>query len=318
MSVAAGHVQFAMSSGLPLFAYVVSVIGSVIGSACTLRARHDDRGGARTGWLALAAMSIGGLGIWGTHVIAMLGFDTPGTPVRHDIARTAISALLSISAVFVGLVVFGVRTQFSPIRLLLGGLLIGLAVNLVHYTGIWTVRLQGRISNDSSTVWLSITIAVVAATMALLFTVLFDSLVLRAFAGMITGLAVTALHYTTMATITVDIDPTAPAPTGVRALTLLFPVLVLAVLAVAIPTYAVLMTSTWSDSDDPQSEDLPEPTVPHRPEPWTARHATHTVRQVRGVAQYTRQPTVTAQHTPRRRSSLFTEQRTGPRPRRRP
>ncbi|HEX6351970.1 MAG TPA: MHYT domain-containing protein [Actinophytocola sp.] len=261
-----------MGSWLVFFAYLVSVVGCVVGLACTLQARRGGDGSSRIGWLVLAAVSIGGVGIWLMHFIAMLGFDTPGLPVRYDIGRTVISAVLSISAVFVGLVVFGVRPRFSVWRLLLGGLIMGLAVNLMHYTGMWAVQVQGRISYDHGMVWLSVAIAIVASTAALLFTVLFDSVVLRGVAGLIMAFAVTGMHYTGMAAVNVDIDLAAPAPTGVEVFTFLFPVFVLAVLALAIPIYAVLMASTWSDSDDPPSAGTALSQMPPDQEPLAPRH----------------------------------------------
>jgi NO-binding membrane sensor protein with MHYT domain len=256
VSVAVGHVHhFSMGSWLPFFAYLVSVVGSVIGLACTLQARRaGDEGRPRFGWLLLAAVSIGGVGIWLMHFIAMLGFDTPGSPVRYDIGRTAISAVLSISAVFLGLVVFGVRTRFSLWRLLLAGLITGLAVNLMHYTGMWAVQVQGTISYDPVAVWLSIIIAIVAATAAFWFTVLIEHPGLRVLAGLVMGLAVTGMHYTGMAAVQVNIDDSAPAPGGVEVFTFLFPVFVLSVIALAVPIYAVLMASTWSENDDVQRE----------------------------------------------------------------
>lgn len=248
MSVAADHVDhFAMGTWLMFFAYLVSVLGSVVGLACTLQARHA-RGGARVGWLAGAALSIGGVGIWLMHFIAMLGFATPGMPVRYDIGRTALSAVLSIGAVFAGLLLFGVRGRFSLWRLLLGGVVMGLAVNLMHYTGMSALRIQGTFSYDDRLVWLSIAIAIVAAIVALWFTVLFDSITLRVVAGLIMGVAVTGMHYTGMAAVVVHMDPAAPPPAGVEVFTFLFPVLVLAVLAMAVPIYAVLMASTWHEA----------------------------------------------------------------------
>jgi NO-binding membrane sensor protein with MHYT domain len=296
MPHAAEHVHhFAMGTWLLFFAYLVSVVGCVIGLACTLQAR-SGAGGSRLGWLAAAALSIGGVGIWLMHFIAMLGFDTPGMPVRYDIGRTAFSALLSIAAVFMGLVVFGVRTKFSLWRLLLGGLIMGLAVNLMHYTGMWAVEVQGTITYDPALVWLSIGIAVVAASVALWFTVLFDNVFARVGAGAVMGIAVTGMHYTGMAAMRVTVDPTAPAPGGVEVFTFLFPVFVLAVLALAVPIYAVLMASTWQENTQgPAPAEVAEP----RPQPQrTPRHTTHAMGQgVRGVSElasrYTaeRQPT---------------------------
>lgn len=282
MPVAAGHVHhFAMGSWLLFFAYLVSVVGCVIGLACTLQARRGGDGRPRLGWIAVAALSIGGVGIWLMHFIAMLGFDTPGSPVRYDVGRTIISAVLSIAAVFAGLVVFGVRERFSVWRLLAGGLIMGLAVNLMHYTGMWAVQIQGSIHYDAGLVGLSIAIAVVAATAALWFTVLFDSITLRIVAGLIMGVAVTGMHYTGMAAVEVTIDPTAPPPAGSEVFTFLFPVFVFAVLALAIPIYAVLMASTWQDNEEQAALEV-APTPAARPS--SAQHSTQAMSNgLRGV-----------------------------------
>jgi len=301
MPAAAGHAHhFAMGTWLLFFAYLVSVVGCVIGLACTLQARRGD-GTPRLGWLAAAAVSIGGVGIWLMHFIAMLGFDTPGTPVRYDIGRTAISAVLSIAAVFLGLVVFGVRARYSLWRLLLGGLIMGLAVNLMHYTGMWAVQIQGTISYNDGLVWLSILIAIVAATAALWFTVLFDSIALRFVAGLIMGIAVTGMHYTGMAAVEVNIDATAPSPGGVEVFTFLFPVFVLAVLALAVPIYAVLMASTWHESDEEavaaEPEATPAPAAPRRAEHRYMRQATG--QGVRGVQELVNRYAQEQQQQPR-------------------
>jgi NO-binding membrane sensor protein with MHYT domain len=273
VSVAVGHVHhFAMGSWLLFFAYLVSVVGSVVGLACTLQARRaGDEGRPQYGWLILAAVSIGGVGIWLMHFIAMLGFDTPGMPVRYDIGRTAISAALSISAVFLGLVVFGVRTRFSLWRLLVAGLITGLAVNLMHYTGMWAVEVQGTITYDPLAVWLSIAIAVIAATAAFWFTVLVEHPGLRVLAGLVMGLAVTGMHYTGMAAVEVHIDENAPAPAGVEVFTFLFPVFVLSVLALAVPIYAVLMASTWSESETVTKTSAPRAGSSAKPSPLRDR-----------------------------------------------
>lgn len=127
-----------MSGWLLLLAFLTSVAGSTVGLACTLQARYAPHRRARLSWLILAAVSIGGVGIWLMHFVAMLGFTTPGFPVRYDIPRTGLSAALSMSAVFLGLLV--VRKRNAPWRLVLGGVITGLAVNLMHWTGMWAVN----------------------------------------------------------------------------------------------------------------------------------------------------------------------------------
>lgn len=252
MPLAVDHVHhFDMGSWLLFFAYLTSVVGSIVGLTCTLQARHAASGRARIGWLALAAVSIGGVGIWVMHFIAMLGFTTPGNPVRYDIPRTALSAVLSVSAVFLGLLVFGVRARFSLWRLLAAGLITGLAVNLMHYTGMWAVQIKGSIGYNSGLVLASIAIAVVAATAALWFTVVVDRLSLRLIAGLVMGFAVTGMHYTGMAAVQVRLDPAAPDPSGVEVFSFLFPVFVLATTALAVPITAVLLAQPRTEPAEP-------------------------------------------------------------------
>ncbi|OLF13074.1 signal protein [Actinophytocola xinjiangensis] len=233
--------HFHLGTWLLVFAYATSVVGCTVGLACTRQARHAT-GRSRHGWLALAAVSIGGVGIWLMHFIAMLGFDTPGFPVRYDIPRTVFSAVLAVGAVYCGLLVFGARTDtFSRWRLLVGGVITGLAVNLMHYSGMWALRIKGTISYVGGLVALSVLIAVVAATAALLFTVVTNRLVSQAAAGLVMGVAVTGMHYTGMAAMRVTLDAAAPDPGGVEVFSFLFPVFVLGVVALAVPISAVLM-----------------------------------------------------------------------------
>ena len=242
------HEDFAMGNWLVVLAYLTSVVGCALGLACTLQARSTDSPRARLTWLVLAAVSIGGVGIWVMHFIAMLGFSTPGMPVRYDILRTALSAVLSVVAVFCGLLVFGVRNRFAWKRLLLGGLLTGLAVAVMHYTGMWAVQVKGVIGYDPTLVVLSVIIAVVAATAALWFTVGLDKLLPRLAAGLVMGAAVTGMHYTGMAAVRLHLDPGAPDPSGTEVFSFLFPVFVLAALAMAVPICAVLMATSSSES----------------------------------------------------------------------
>ena len=234
------HVHhFEMGSWLLILAYVVSVAGSVVGLACTRRSADAEVQRDRLRWLAMAAVAIGGVAIWLMHFIAMLGFAVPGSVIRYNLGWTFASAVLSIGATFLGLVVVG-RTVNVP-RLLVGGVIMGLAVNLMHYTGMWALQLQGEISYNKVYVGLSIAIAVVAATVALWFTLVLESLWLRFVAGLVMGVAVVGMHFTGMAAVSVEVDQSAPIPGGLEVFTFLFPVFVVGLLALAVPITAVLM-----------------------------------------------------------------------------
>ena len=97
---------------------------------------------------------------------------------------------------------------------------------------------------------LSIIIAVGAATAALWFTVMADRLTLRMLAGLVMGVAVTGMHYVGMAAVDVNLDANAPDPAGVEVFSFLFPVFILAAVALAVPIVA-LLTVTPKDSEAP-------------------------------------------------------------------
>lgn len=242
--------EFALGGWMFVLAYLTSVVGGTLGLACTLQARHAAGEAIRLRWLALASVSIGGIGMWLTHFIGMLGFATPGMPVRYDIARTALSAAIAVVAVFCGLLIFGARTRFAWWRLLLGGAVTGVAVTLMHYTGMWAVGVQGTIGYDPGLVLLSVVIAVVAASAAFWFAVTFDRSLYRWLAGFVMGIAVCAVHYTGMSAVRLHLSMTAPAPTGVDAFSFLFPVFVLAGLATAVIICAVLTAPPLPSTDD--------------------------------------------------------------------
>jgi NO-binding membrane sensor protein with MHYT domain len=241
--------HFEMGVWLLFLAYVTSFAGASIGLACTLQSRQAATNTVRMAWLVLAALSIGGVGIWLMHFIAMLGFGTPGSPIRYEVGKTLLSAVLSVAAVFVGLIVLGKR--FVPWRLGVAGLVTGLAVILMHYTGMWAVGIKGTTSYDAGLVVLSVVIAVLAATAALWAAVAVDRLPMRLAAGAVLGVAATGMHYVAMAAVSVRLDPAAPDPAGVEVFSFLFPVFVLAAAALALPIVAILTTGHDDEDDSP-------------------------------------------------------------------
>ncbi|KJF21244.1 signal protein [Rhodococcus sp. ACPA4] len=230
--------HFSMGIWLLGLAFAVAVSGSVIGLACTRHGAAATHPAARLRWLFMGALSIGGVGIWLMHFIAMLGFAVPGSPIRYSLTWTIISALMSVTAVFVGLLIVG--TEFRWSRLLAAGFLVGIAVNIMHYTGMRALRFQGEINYNMYFVALSLVIAVVAGTAALWFTMVMESTVMRLIAGVIMGVAVVGMHYTGMAAVQVVHDTSAPAPVGLEVFAFLFPVFVIGLLAMAVPIVAVL------------------------------------------------------------------------------
>jgi NO-binding membrane sensor protein with MHYT domain len=208
----------------PVAAYLMSFIGSLLGLQCTARARAAE-GRSRASWLALAAVAIGGTGIWVMHFIAMLGFTVPATEIRYDVALTLLSALIAIAVVGVGVFMVGFGGPRAQV-VLPAGLVTGLGVASMHYTGMWAMDMHGEISYNPGLVLLSVLIAVVAATAALWFTLRVRGTSATAGAALIMGVAVTGMHYTGMAAMRVRALPGEGEPSGAEAADFLTPLLI--------------------------------------------------------------------------------------------
>jgi NO-binding membrane sensor protein with MHYT domain len=223
----------------PILAYALSVLGSLLGLTCTVRARKLPPGAKRGGWLMLAAWAIGGTGIWTMHFMAMLGFGVVGSGVRYDIGMTALSAVMAVGVVGLGVFIAGLG-RTSVLRVLFGGLFTGLGVASMHYTGMAAVRVEGSIHYNRNLVIASCVIAVVAATVALWFTLVITKPAAIFGAALLMGVAVCGMHYTGMASVSVDAGGHAGQLHGASASTLLLPIIVLVILVVVMLFYALL------------------------------------------------------------------------------
>jgi NO-binding membrane sensor protein with MHYT domain len=192
----------------PALAFVMSWLGAFTGLRCTSRARAYE-GPARAFWLLLAAASIGIMGIWVMHVIAMLGFSIPGKPIRYDVPVTVISMLTAVAVVAAGLFIVGYRRPSFP-NLLLAGIVTGAGVAAVHYTGMAAMRMDAMMSYDPLLFTLSVMIAMTAATAAFWFALRLRGIAASIGAALIMAAAVSGMHYTGMAAMRVW-----PAPGGV-------------------------------------------------------------------------------------------------------
>lgn len=233
------------SQGLitPLLAYLMSVIGSLLGLLFAARAR-GTRGAARVRWLVGAALALGGTGIWVMHFIAMMGFSISGAAIRFDVTLTALSALVAVVVVGAGLLLVSYGGA-RPAPLLGGGLLTGLGVASMHYLGMAAMNTTVTISYAPGTVLLSMVIAVAAATVALWFSLRVRGTLLTLGAAMLMGIAVTGMHYTGMAAMGVSGEATTALPSGAAAIDFLVPLLV----GISLLTVGLLMAVMLSPSE---------------------------------------------------------------------
>jgi NO-binding membrane sensor protein with MHYT domain len=230
--------QFAYGWINPALAYVLSFLGSLLGLVLTARAR-DSEGLSRARWLLLAAVSIGGTGIWLMHFMAMLGFDVPDSVVRYDVPLTALSALLAVVIVAAGLFTVGFGRP-SIAKIILGGTFTGLGVATMHYTGMAAMHTGGIVTYDQTLVILSVIIAVVASMVALWFAVVISGPSATVGAALLMGLAVCSMHYTAMAAVRVQTVPVEAPIVGARPFELLAPISVLGCVVIVALAYSTI------------------------------------------------------------------------------
>ncbi|MFA1551020.1 MHYT domain-containing protein [Actinomadura chokoriensis] len=181
----------------PAAAYIMSFVGSLLGLLCTARARATT-GRSRASWLGLAALAIGGTGIWVMHFIAMLGFSVSHTEIRYDVPLTLLSCAVAVVVVAVGLFIVGFAGTRTPV-IVAGGVLTGAGVASMHYMGMMAMNMAADVGYQPALVALSVLIALVAATAALWFATRVRGLWATAGAALIMGLAVSGMHYVGMA-----------------------------------------------------------------------------------------------------------------------
>jgi NO-binding membrane sensor protein with MHYT domain len=231
----------------PAASYVLSVLGSLLGLICAVRVRSAPTAGWRVWWLSLAAVAIGGTGIWTMHFVAMLGFTVVGLPIRYDVGVTALSAVIAVVAVGIGLFIVSRGSKGRTLRIVTGGLLTGLGVAAMHFTGMSAMRLDGTIDYLTSRVILAVAIAVIAATVALWLAVTVQRPLAIVGSALVMGVAVNGMHFTGMSAMSVYQDGPEGPPTGATGTALLIPIGVAVIFAVLGLMYALMAAPTEED-----------------------------------------------------------------------
>ncbi|MDP9844424.1 MHYT domain-containing protein [Streptosporangium lutulentum] len=241
--------HFAHGFTTPAAAYVMSSIGCLLGLLLAARAREAG-GRSRTLWLASAALSIGGTGIWVMHFIAMMGFNVRGTAIRYDVPLTIASALLAVVVVGAGLFLVSAKGT-GPLSLISGGLLTGLGVAGMHYLGMAGMNMSAHVSYDPLLVALSLLIAVVAATVALWFSLRATGALAITGAALLMGVAVNGMHYTGMFAMDVTVHDTSMSTSGASAMDFMLPLII----GISLLTLGLLLTIFLSPSEKEMRED---------------------------------------------------------------
>jgi NO-binding membrane sensor protein with MHYT domain len=234
----------------PALGYAMSCVGAFLGLRCVALSRAYE-GFAKARWLSLAALSIGAVGIWTMHFIAMLGFTIPGEPILYNVPLTVGSMLLAIVVVGIGLFIVGFGDGGWP-RLVVAGVIVGVGVAVMHYMGMAAMSMPGTMSYSMPLVALSVLIAIAAGTAALWIGTWVRAVGATIGASLVMGVAVSGMHYTGMAALHIhggsmpsvavtDVSGIT-AVSGATAVTFLIPLLLVICLATFLLTLAISMS----------------------------------------------------------------------------
>jgi len=169
-------------------------------------------GRARLVWLTGGAAAMG-LGIWSMHYIGMLAYSLP-VAVLYDWPTVLLSLVAAMVASGIALFIAS-RSVMLPLRTAVGGVLMGIGIAAMHYTGMEAMRLAAMCHYSPGLVILSIVLAIVISLVALWLT--FHLREERSATGwrklasaVLMGAAIPVMHYTGMAAVTFTRTDSAP------------------------------------------------------------------------------------------------------------
>ena len=201
---------------LVLLSLAIAVFTAGMALQLAGEARDSSHPVARQITIFTGSLALGG-GIWAMHFLGMLAFELCAA-VRFDLGITLLSMLPSLAASWVALNLLA-RRDLSLLQLCVGGVLVGAGIGAMHYSGMAAMQMAPLLRYDPWMFALSIVVAVALAIVALwvrfglegrLSTYL--SLLISA---LVMGLAISSMHYTSMAAARFVGTPESVAPMGV-------------------------------------------------------------------------------------------------------
>jgi NO-binding membrane sensor protein with MHYT domain/anti-sigma regulatory factor (Ser/Thr protein kinase) len=191
---------------LVILAALICIVGCY--TAFSLKARAEASVyTSRHLWLAAAAF-VTGSGIWATHFVAELAFR-PGLPIAYDVGFTALSVVVAVLVSGLGLAIALLRGKHGAAW---GGVVVGLGVAAMHYTGMAALRLPATAQWDIDYVVASIIISAVFSSLAMVAARRRSDLLGQLQSTGLLVLAIVGLHFTAMAAVTFFPDPTIAIP----------------------------------------------------------------------------------------------------------
>lgn len=163
------------------------------------------KGRAQMIWLACGALAMG-FGIWSMHFVGMLAFEMPGMAMAYDVPLMILSILIAVAASAIALYIVS-RPKVAPISFVAGGIAMAAAIAGMHYTGMYSMRMEAVIRWNHWLVFLSVVIALIASFAALMIAMRLKPSPQywnwkQGMASVVMGVAIAGMHYTGMAAAT--------------------------------------------------------------------------------------------------------------------
>lgn len=199
-------------AGYVALSYFISVVGSFIALWAAQRIRRED-GRISMAHSMAAGLALGGIGVWTMHFIGMVALKLQAA-TAYSLWETGVSLVAAVVGSAMALA-YVARAPERGGRIVGAGVVLGLGVVVMHYLGMYGLKISGYIQWDLGIVAASAVIAVLAATAALWLAFHARGAVAKAGAALTMGVAVCAMHYTGMqaASFICTSDPSA-TPAG--------------------------------------------------------------------------------------------------------
>lgn len=188
----------AYSLWLVALSFLVATGGSALAFYVATGASLATTPRSREILLAAGAVAFG-LAVWSMHFIGMLALSLCAS-VHYDLVITFLSALPAIAAAWV-MLHWMIRKDLGPRQILLGGLITGAGIGLMHYSGMMAMRMSASLYFDPPDFFISVVAAVALASIALWARnglqarTRLGSLSVNLLSVLIMGLAITTMHY---------------------------------------------------------------------------------------------------------------------------
>ncbi len=189
---------------LVLLSVVIAVLACFTAFGTTERVYFCRTRSEKFLWVLFGAFSMGS-GVWAMHFIGSLALQLP-IAVSYNLFITCISiipAILASSVVLWMMSQARCQTDTCLKRLLLSGILLGSGIGVMHYTGMEAMELNATMLYINSVFILSIIVAVVLATIALVIQQQVTQSEKyqfinrkQALGALVMGFAVSGMHYT--------------------------------------------------------------------------------------------------------------------------